>query len=295
MRHTSGPAHRPDASPYALPRAFYEAFLDPSLAFTCAYYPREEADLAEAQTAKFDHLARKLRLKPYQTLLDIDCGWGAFVIHASKRYGVTAHGITSSAERAEYAQEWIRREGLEDQALVEHRDYRELVGELQFDRISAIGGLEHVGLRHLAGYFNSLHRLLKDHGLFLSHGITRPRQGGSTEGSNWRDDRAFSGIEPPSLATLVTQLEDNGFEIQDMENLRRHYAKTCAQWVERLQENRQACLHHVDESVYRAWLLYLGMRSVYFEEGAVSLHQLLATKRQAGFPLLPLTREDIYA
>ena len=144
MRHTSGPGHQPAASSLEAPSAFYESFLDPSLAFTCAYYSHEAADLAEAQTAKFDFIARKLRLRPYQTLLDVDCGWGSFVIHASKQFGVTAHGITRSAEQAEYAREWIRREGLEDQALVEHRDYRELVGELQFDRISAIGGLEHV-------------------------------------------------------------------------------------------------------------------------------------------------------
>jgi cyclopropane-fatty-acyl-phospholipid synthase len=286
MRHTSGPEHPPSA--------FYESFLGPSLTFTCAYYPHEEADLAEAQTAKFDHIARKLRLRPYQTLLDLDCGWGAFVIHASKQYGVTAHGLTRSAEQAEYAREWIRREGLEDQALVEHRDPRELAGELQFDRVSAIGGVEQEGLRHLAGYFGAIHRLLKDQGLFLSHGINRPRQGASESG-NWRDTRIFSGIEPPSLAGLVTQLEDHGFELQDVESLRRHYARTCAHWVERLRENREACLRHVDPAAYRAWLLHLGMRSVYFEEGAVSLHQLLATKRQANFPLLPLTREDIYA
>jgi len=294
MRHTSGPGHQPAASSLEAPSAFYESFLDPSLAFTCAYYSHEAADLAEAQTAKFDFIARKLRLRPYQTLLDVDCGWGSFVIHASKQFGVTAHGITRSAEQAEYAREWIRREGLEDQALVEHRDPRELAGELQFDCVSAIGGVEHEGLRHLADYFSSLHRLLKDNGLFLCHGITRPRQGASESG-NWRDRRVFAGTEPPSLTTLVTQLEDNGFELQDVESLRRHYAKTCAHWVERLRENRQACLHHVDAALYRAWLLHLGMRSVYFEEGAVSLHQLLATKRAPSFPLLPLTREDIYA
>ena len=294
MRYNAGPANRaPDARP-DIDDAFYEAFLGPSMAFTCAYFPHEEAGLEEAQQAQFHLIGRKLRLKPYQTLLDIGCGWGSFVVHACKHFGVTAHGVTTSPRQAEYAQAWLKREGLEDQAFIECRDYRELVGELQFDRVSALGVMEHLGLRNLAQFFTSSHRLLKDNGLMLTQGISRDRRSAMDIGSDDLSRQILQGMEPPSLTATVTQLEDNGFELQDVENLRRHYAQTCARWVAGLQDHQAQCLQHVDEATYRSWLLNLGMSSVYFEEGALSFHQLLSSKRTNGSAPLPLTREDIH-
>lgn len=294
LRHTRAKDSRSIAFHYDVSNAFYELFLDPYMAYTCAYYPHEEATLAEAQQAKLEHIARKLRLRPYQTLLDIGCGWGSFVVYACKHYGVTAHGITLSREQAEYGQEWIRREGLEDQAYIEYRDYRELVGEAQFDRVSAIGIVEHVGYRNLAGYFRRIHRLLRDGGVFLNHGIARPREWRPNRASDWISDRVFPEGEPPALSTVATQMEDNGLEIQDVENLRTHYAKTCAHWVANLQAQREQCLQEVNEATYRTWVLYLAMSALYFEEGDIFLYQTLASKRGPRHPALPLTREDLY-
>ena len=41
---------------------FYEWVLGPSMAYTCACYPTEDATLEEAQAYKFDLVARKLGL-----------------------------------------------------------------------------------------------------------------------------------------------------------------------------------------------------------------------------------------
>lgn len=294
LRHTQARDRRSIAYHYDISNDFYGLFLDPNMAYTCAYYPEEEAELERAQLAKFEHVARKLRLKPYQTLLDIGCGWGSFIIYACKHYGVTAHGVTLSRQQADFANDWIRQEGLEDQALVEYRDYRELLGEAQYDRISAIGIVEHVGYRNLAQYFAGIHRLLKQNGLFLNHGIGRAREWRPNPGSDWISDHVFPEGEPPTLSTVITQLEDNAFEVQDVENLRAHYAKTCADWVDRLQANREACLRHVDERTYRTWILYLAMSSIYFEEGQIFLYQVLASKRMPRYAPTPLTRDDIY-
>ncbi len=295
FRHTRAKDRRSIAYHYDLSNDFYTLFLDPQMAYTCAYYPDAEANLEQAQTAKFDHIARKLRLQPGHTLLDVGCGWGSFVVHACKNYGVTAHGITLSQKQVEYGQEWIRQEGLEGQATIEYRDYRELVGEATYDRISAIGIIEHVGHRNLAEYFSLIHTLLKDEGLFLNHGIGRCREWRPNPGSDWISDYVFPEGEPPTLSTVVAQLEDNDFEVQDVENLRAHYAKTCAAWVYNLQRNRDQCLQHIDERSFRIWILYLAMSSIYFEEGKIFLYQVLSTKRMPSFAPVPLTREDIYA
>ena len=48
---------------YDIGNAFYSLWLGRTMAYTCAYYPTEDATLDEAQVAKMDHVCRKLRLK----------------------------------------------------------------------------------------------------------------------------------------------------------------------------------------------------------------------------------------
>ena len=61
---------------------FYAWVLGPSMAYTCAVYPKPDSTLEEAQEEKFDLVARKLDLQPGQRLLDVGCGWGGMVLHA---------------------------------------------------------------------------------------------------------------------------------------------------------------------------------------------------------------------
>ncbi len=87
---------------YDVSNTFYEWVLGPSMAYTCACYPTEEANLEVAQKTKFDLVARKLALKPGMRLLDVGCGWGGMVMHAAREYGVQALGVTLSAEQASW-------------------------------------------------------------------------------------------------------------------------------------------------------------------------------------------------
>src|SRR5690606_896670 len=88
---------------YDLSNAFYGLFLDPEMQYSCAYFPRWDASLEEAQKAKLDMICRKLRLKEGERFLDIGCGWGGLVCHAAQHYGVTAHGVTLSEAQLAFA------------------------------------------------------------------------------------------------------------------------------------------------------------------------------------------------
>ncbi len=129
---------------YDVSNRFYEWVLGPSMAYTCACYPEEDATLEEAQWYKFDLVSRKLDLKPGMRLLDVGCGWGGMVMHAAKNYGVKALGVTLSAEQASWAQEATKRNGLEDLAEVRHLDYRD-VTETDFGAVSSLGLSGHLG------------------------------------------------------------------------------------------------------------------------------------------------------
>ena len=96
---------------YDVSNRFYELVLGPSMTYTCAVYPSADATLEEAQTEKYDLVARKLDLKPGQRLLDVGCGWGGMVRHAAREYGVQALGVTLSREQAAWAQEAIKARG----------------------------------------------------------------------------------------------------------------------------------------------------------------------------------------
>ncbi len=157
---------------YDVGNDFYELFLGESMTYTCAYYPTPESSLEEAQENKYRLVFEKLRLKEGDTLLDVGCGWGGMVMYAARR-GVKAIGATLSREQADWAMEKIRAEGLEDLAEVRLQDYRD-VAEGDFDAISAIGILEHVGVENYADYFSFLSGKLKKGGLMLNHCITYP-------------------------------------------------------------------------------------------------------------------------
>lgn len=280
---------------YDLSNDFYALFLDPMMVYTCAYYRTPDGDLAQAQRDKLDLVCRKLRLTPGERFLDIGCGWGSLSVWAAKHYGVEALGVTLSREQVRYAQEWIAREGLAGVCRVEHRDYRDLVMEEPFDKIAAIGIIEHVGIANYRSYFDEVYGLLRPGGLFLNHGITRNRYWKRTPQWDFLIEHVFPNGELDHVSHISEVMEDARFEVVDVEGLRLHYMRTCRHWAERLRANEEKAIALVGERKYRTWLLYLTSSSVGFEQASIGLHQLLGHKRDPSLLSEPTTRESIYA
>ena len=126
---------------YDVGNDFYALWLDDQMVYSCAYYDSPGGQLEDAQVAKLDLVCRKLRLREGERLLDVGCGWGALVIHAAERYGVTALGVTLSEAQASLARERIASAGLGDRCRVEIRDYRDLPAGDRSTRSRAWGWL----------------------------------------------------------------------------------------------------------------------------------------------------------
>lgn len=279
---------------YDVSNAFYGLWLDAEKVYSCAYFESTQDSLDQAQRNKLDHICRKLRLQPGERMLDIGCGWGALVCWAAKNYGVRAHGITLSVQQRDYALQRIVDEGLEHLVTVELKDYRDLDGEAMYDKIASIGMFEHVGLSNMQMYLAIVKRVLRPHGLFLNHGITHDEEGwNQTVATEFINRYVFPDGEFDCVSNIQLGMERAGFEIQDVEALRRHYALTLRHWVMRLEANREAALCEVDEPTYRVWRLYMAACALEFEEGGTGIYQILASKSGAT-PLLPLTRRDVY-
>lgn len=271
---------------------FYRLFLDSKMVYSCAYFKDETRSLDEAQTAKLDHICRKLDLQPEESFLDVGCGWGALAIHAAERFGARATGCTLSLQQEFYASRAVLEKNLEQRVEIRECDYRTLSG--RFTKIASVGMFEHVGRKRLREYFRKVFDLLDDEGLFLNHGIIRPE--GMSDGPEtlFLQRKVFPGGELATLAAVVREAGRVGFEVLDVENLRPHYAMTCRKWVEKLSGNAAGCLNHVDRETYRTWLLYLAGSAISFESGATDICQILMKKRCAG-KRRRLTRDYMYA
>ncbi len=281
---------------YDVSNEFYQLWLDQRMVYSCAYFKRGDESIDEAQFNKLGHICRKLRLSPGEKLLDIGCGWGGLIIHAAKNYGVYARGITLSKKQLGFANELIDKEGLRSRCQVTLQDYRGLEEEDLYDKVVSVGMFEHVGIKNLPIYFSMAKKVLKEKGLFLNHGITKKekwrRKNATTK---FLDKYIFPGGELDQLNHVLKVMEDNDFEILDVESLRPHYAKTLRLWVERLQRRKIEALRHVDEETYRRWLIYMAASAVSFEEGNTSVFQILGSKNTtAGLSQAPLTRADVY-
>src|SRR5437867_6358998 len=278
---------------YDVSNDFYALFLDKRMVYTCAYYRRPDGDLDQAQEDKLDLVCRKLRLEAGERLLDIGCGWGSLVVWAAERYGADVRGVTLSRAQAEYGQAWIRRLGVQERARVDHLDYRDLPDDLRFDKIAAVGVIEHIGIRNYPAYFARVHQLLAPGGLFLNHGITHEKHWRRTSETAFLERHVFPNGEMDNVSHILDVLERARFEIRDVESLREHYARTTRQWVERLQANAERARALVGERIYRTWLLYLAASSVSFTQGSIGLYQIVAARPQPA--ALPTTREAVYA
>jgi cyclopropane-fatty-acyl-phospholipid synthase len=286
---------------------FYALWLDPRRVYSCAYYPNladASITLDTAQDAKLDHICRKLRLMPGERFLDIGAGWGGLLLWAAEHYGVDATGITLSKNQHAHVQRLITEKGLGNRVRMELRDYRDLntdtdtdtntgtgskTSNRPFDKISSVGMFEHVGHANMTAYFSKIMGLLAPGGMVLNHGITagglENRQLGAGMG-DFIEKYIFPGGELLHVSAMMAHLARSGLELVDLENLRPHYARTLWDWSNALEarlDQARAVLavagnEERAEKILRAYRLYLAGSAMSFEQGWISLHQLLATK-----------------
>jgi cyclopropane-fatty-acyl-phospholipid synthase len=293
VRHSKARDRQAVTHHYDVSNDFYALWLDERMVYSCAYFADPAEDLDTAQARKLDYVCRKLRLRSGERLLDIGCGWGGLVIHAARRYGVEARGITLSEPQARLANERIRRAGLADRCRVEVRDYRE-VGE-SYDKLVSVGMFEHVGAAKLPEYFRRAYRLLRPGGVFLNHGIARNPSFPARRGPSFIQRYVFPDGELVPVAATLEAAEGAGFEVRDVESLREHYALTLGHWVRRLEARSEEARRIAGETTCRVWRLYMAGSAHGFRTGRLNVYQALLSKPDRGESGLPLTRADWYA
>ena len=272
---------------YDLGNEFYRLWLDAGMVYTCAYYETPGATLETAQTAKMDHVCRKVMLKPGMVVVEAGCGWGSLAMHMAEHYGVRVKAFNISHQQITYAREQARARGLDGSVEFIEDDYRNISGK--FDAFVSVGMLEHVGRENYADLGSVVSRVLKGDGLGIIHSVGRNRP---APPSGWLEKRIFPGSYPPSLREMMDIFEPYNFSIMDVENLRLHYAQTLMEWLRRFEKEVDTVRRKYDEHFVRAWRLYLGGCAAAFLSNSIQLFQVVF-----GFPennAIPLTRRHLY-
>src|SRR3954454_17011494 len=257
---------------YDLPPEFFKLFLGESLVYSCAIFSRGAQTLEEAQRTKLDLVCTKLGLQPGQRVLDVGCGWGSWVIHAAKEYGVNVTGITLSEPQAQIARERAATEGVADKVDIRVQDYRELQGE-RFDAIASIGMVEHVGESQIDVYAQQLRSLLPAGGRLLNHGIARLNPNAPEPGP-FSERYVFPDGAPLPLSRVELALERAGFEIEHIEGFKDDYAETLRHWAQRLDDNIEEATRLAGPERARVWRLYLRAARNGFLTGFTSIYQV---------------------
>ncbi len=277
---------------YDVSNDFYRLVLGPTMVYSCAYFSTGNETLEEAQEHKLDLICRKLRLSEGERFLDVGCGWGSLVIHAAVNYGVSALGVTLSEPQAQLARDRVRELGLDSRVEIRVADYRELTDE-PFDKIASVGMYEHVGRAELPGYCETINGLLRPGGLFLNHGIARLYSEYPTS-ETFISRYVFPDGELHPVTDLIMAMQAIGLEVRDTESLRDHYPLTLRRWVVNLLEHRSQAVSLVGPERVRAWELYMLGSAQGFEDGEITVYQVLSARRGAT-PDLPLDRSVLLA
>jgi len=279
---------------YGLGEAFYRLWLDdPYKMYTCAYWKEGTRTLEEAQQNKIEHVCRKLRLVPGESLLDIGCGWGGFLLYAQAHYGIVGTGVNTTPEQVREAQVEFERRGLGNAITVVEADFRDLPGT--YDKVCSIGVLEHAGRDQLDAVVAAHSAALKPGGIGVLHFIGHV---GQYETEYWIRAHIFPGGWIPSLAETLASMERAGLEILDVENLRRHYALTLDAWAERFDAswNRIQALdaRTFDERFRRKWRSYLTSCAEMFRADAGYTHLFQIVFSKGNTRAYPMSRAFLY-
>jgi len=281
---------------YALGTEFYRYWLDdPHMMYTCAYWKEGTRSLEEAQQNKIEHVARKVRLAPGETVVDIGSGFGGFMFHAHDKFGVKVTGINNTTSQVERVRAEIARRGLGGALDVIDTDFRD--ARRQYDKVVSIGTLEHAGRDSLDEVVRAHAAFLKPGGLGMLHFIGHV---GHFQTEFFIRKHVFPGGWIPSLAHTIAAMERAGLEVVDIENLRRHYAHTLDAWGERFDRHWQKIQaldpKKFDERFRRVWRVYLYGCAEMFRSptGYTHLFQIVFSKGNITRKNYPMSRGFLY-
>ncbi len=214
--------------------------------------------LEKAQWRKFADAVDYVSPRDGEELLDVGCGYGGQLVVALERHRFgKVVGWTHSENQAEVGRGMLEEFSPERWEL-NLGDYRE--DDRVFDHVTSTGMISHVGPRGLVPYVRNVRRRIKTGGRYLHHSLMTAYSRVPLDlkvGPAFNKKYVWPGFHWFTLGEHVRALEKNGFQVERVRNLTRHYAKTTMAWYERMMHHREVMLDSMSEPTLRAWQIFL--------------------------------------
>ena len=264
------------AAHYDLGNEFYSHWLDNTMSYSSALFTDFGEELEVGQNRKYQRLAKALKLKEGDQVLEIGCGWGGFAEIAAKEYKCNVVGITLSNEQAKFAQRRMKENQLSNLVDIRIEDYRDVQGS--FDKIVSIEMFEAVGEEHWRNYFETIKTRLKPGGLAGIQSITIANEFFETykRRPDFIQKYIFPGGILPSEDKLNNAVSSAGLKILDDYYFGKSYAETLRRWQSTFEQKWDDIKNlGFDEKFQKMWRYYLSYCEAGFESGHINVGQFL--------------------
>jgi cyclopropane-fatty-acyl-phospholipid synthase len=279
-RNNKRASRRHISAHYDLGNDLFALYLDESMMYSCAVFPRPDASLGEAQRNRLERICQALELRPDDHLLEIGTGWGAMAVHAASNYGCRVTTTTLSREQRDGAIRRIRDAGVEDRVTVLLDDYRDLRG--RYSKLVSLEMIEAVGWQYFDTFFRRCSELLADDGVFFLQAILIDDRLYEVEKAarSFANTLIFPGGCLPSMDAIQRSVaRETDMSMIWLDEIGAHYARTLELWRERFIANSDLAAElGYDEPFRRLWMLWLAMSEAGFLERRLRDVQVLFAK-----------------
>ncbi|QPC87540.1 methyltransferase domain-containing protein [Mesorhizobium sp. NBSH29] len=229
-QNTKSGSKRNISAHYDLGNQFYKHWLDQTMTYSSALFSTGANDLESAQTAKYAALAKALKLKRSDHVLEIGCGWGGFAEYAAGTIGCRVTGLTISREQYDFARERLEKAGLSNKVEIKLQDYRDETG--RYDKIASIEMFEAVGEKYWPVFFGKVKQCLKEGGMAGLQIITINEKAYETyrKRPDFIQRYVFPGGMLPTPAILKALGAAQGLSFLREHAFPQDYARTLAEW-----------------------------------------------------------------
>jgi len=227
-----------NAQHYEVTPEFFRRVLGARMKYSCCWYGDDSTTLDEAETAMLRLTCERAGLEDGMDILELGCGWGSLTLWMAEHYPnspITA--VSNSRPQRETILALARERGLQN-VTVKTADINRYRPEQRYDRIVSVEMFEHVRnhvilLERIAQWLQPEGRLFVHVFCHREHTYTYEDRGEA----DWMARHFFSGGMMPSYnyfrALPAPLAEESSWMLNGM-----HYARTCRDWLERLDRQR---------------------------------------------------------
>ena len=259
---------------YDIGNEFFSLWLDKTLTYSSAIFENNNNNLEEAQINKYKKLAKLIKPKAGDKILEIGCGWGGFAEYLGKNFDVNLDCITISKKQYEFAKERIQKTQLNNKVNIKMMDYRDV--KSKYNAIVSIEMIEAVGKNYLKNYFQTIKQNLHKKGVAAVQAITIDDQ--LFERYKTKEDfiqrYIFPGGFLPSKKSLYSYAKKSGLEIDQYNSYGSHYSNTLIMWrKEFLKKWELISKKGFDLPFKRMWSFYFSYCEAGFKSKNIDLIQ----------------------